>query len=222
MGKKRTGGKTNKLLHFNQKKKGRAVSKEDFTVPRLEDVTSKADDTSIVQTTTNIEESKKAVDFIRKAFSNKNIVISHETERLGYVADFAHFDFMVHPDNLTNEDMLRIQHAKSDLDVLMIFWAKLWPYISKILKNYEIVEEGFEYIQQENIDVERKFAQQALILRIYKQFMENNNDIKVKFKRFYKEQKEEYDRLAEEAVKKYHEQNKADKKRAEDSQSPEK
>lgn len=209
MAKRRTGGKRGNLLQV-AKPQTKKFTKEELLVPRLKDVTSKTDDTTIVQTTTNIEESKKAADFVRKAFDKKNIVISCETERLGYVADFAHFDFMVHPENLTPTDMVAIKNARSDMDVLMIFWAKMWPYVDKLLKNYEIVENAFQYIQDENIAVEKKHAQQSLVLRIYDQFMEENNDIKCKFNRYYKKKKEEYDKLAEEAVKKYQAEQESD------------
>jgi hypothetical protein len=210
MSKRKTGGKRGSVIELSKKRKTAPIKKEDFTVPRLVDITQKTEDTSIVHTTTNIEESKKAVEFIRKAFQNKNMVLSGETERMGYVADFAHFDFMIDPNNLTNDDILRIKAAKNDLEVLTVFWGLLWPYIDKLLKSYEVMEQGFEHIQNENIDVEKNYAQQSLILRIYKQFMENNNDAKSKFNRFYKEEKKKYDKLAEEAVKNYHEQRKSE------------
>lgn len=78
---------------------------------------------------------------LRKALEEKSFVIGKEERRAivdgnSAVADWAHFDFMMSSDFGKTIKAYPI-HRMSSLEMLMVFWAHLWPYLNKMFQAHD-------------------------------------------------------------------------------------
>jgi len=103
----------------------------------------------------------------RMAINQKCFILGAESDRDANKVDWAHFDFMVE----TIKPLLWGQCTKP-LDYLKLYWGAFYPYIDKVLNDYELCllhwndlcEEHDDIIANQADDVEaRRFMEEFLI-----------------------------------------------------------
>ena len=108
----------------------------------------------------------------RYALENKVWLRSEPVEFEGEMVDMAQFEFMMACLNLGNVNRYDLQR----------FYASLWPYIEKIVLSYESLDNAFNTLEQDQIEVLNKYAKQNMELKLYKNFFKTlPNDIRTHF-----------------------------------------
>lgn len=125
------------------------------------------------------------------ALENKVWLRSEPIEFEGEMIDMAQFEFMMAC--LTFPNDVNRYHLQQ-------FYASMWPYVKKIIDSYESLDNAFNLIEQDQIEVLNKYANQNMELQLYKKFYKDlPNEYRMKFKRYKEKHEKEIAEKMEEA-----------------------